>query len=99
MAKKNEEKYPNGANVLQFVMMAVPYPEHVSEIKIRETFVDFTWRSTSFRVDFPSLMTMENEGSTLCGSDASLLMEALLKRAMIADLERRDRYERTKKVA
>lgn len=64
---------------------SLPYPEHVSQVTVRprnEEAVRFTWRSTRYRVSLRQLSVEEAEDGLLATTQATILMEHLLRYAV-----------------
>jgi len=69
------------AEILERVLGALPYPGQIHNLDLsQDTELRFTWRGTRWRVS-GSFFVEEVDGALLKGSNATLLMEALLGRS------------------
>ncbi|KKL50882.1 hypothetical protein LCGC14_2301060 [marine sediment metagenome] len=64
--------------IIECVIKAIPYPEHISDIELDDDCVRFTWRTDRFKVS-DSGMVEELEDIFLKGSNIAILMERLIK--------------------
>jgi len=67
------------------LLNALPYPEHISEINIREgdDVVYFMWRGDKFKFNSTYDSVSEIEGPFEVGSNKAILLRALIKRAIL----------------
>lgn len=73
--------------LLELLIKAIPYAEHLSKLQTQHEgdFIIFTWRGGEYKMT-TSFLTCELDGCIGKYNDASLLMEALVKRAYIDSL-------------
>ena len=71
--------------VIQAVVCAIPYPQHVKDWDLSSVpdAVRFTWRSDRFRVSLRSGMVEQEDGRLLCGSNIAILVESMIRSAVV----------------
>lgn len=71
---------------LELFIKAVPYSQHITDLDLSDPeALRLTWRHDRWRVCASSLMVERMEDGCLIGDNASILIEALLKRQDIQD--------------
>ena len=66
--------------IIEILISAMPYPEQMINFDTsKPNYVYFTWRGNEFRVD-GNLHVNELDGTMLCGSDLSMILQALLEK-------------------
>lgn len=69
---------------LELVVKSIPYPEHIKDwdLSSEETSIRFTWRTENrFRFDFKYMSVEEVGNGVLSGTNITILLRELLKRA------------------
>jgi hypothetical protein len=84
------------AELLEAVMIAVPYPSHITEIDLdgETDSIRFTWRGDRFRVTEGMVETVEE--AVLVGGNLAILMQAVVTRGLLAALDRKEARDKPK---
>lgn len=70
------------STLIEIIYANIPYSNQIKNLKISERSIYFEWRGECFKVE-ESGMTMTSRGSILEGSNSSMLMEHIIKKAKI----------------
>lgn len=79
--------------IIEAMLIAVPYSCHISQIKLADTQLCFTWRHDQFMVFFGDgkIRVVQIDGNTESGSNLAILMESVITRGHLAVLDRQDK--------
>jgi hypothetical protein len=90
--EEGEKIMSNQSELLEAVMIAIPYPSQVTDIDLaEEDAITFTWRGNRFHVNERTVEQIE--GRIRSGSNLAILMECVIKRGLIAAMDRKERQQ------
>jgi hypothetical protein len=71
--------------LIEAILLAVPYPQQTTEwdIASEEGAIRFSWRGDRFRVSLNGLLVETVRGGILAGDNPAILMESLVRRAVV----------------
>lgn len=71
--------------IMEILIRAIPYPDHMRDFDISADSVEFTWRGTRYRVT-KSFGVDEVGDGVLIGSDRAILVRACIDFARAKDM-------------